>query len=74
MRKLAEAGCLEGRRVNLGGLHGGEGRRRALRYVYVREGEMDDLRAIAAHTAKVSARDLPTGKEVSLEDLSDALD
>lgn len=74
MRKLAEAGCLEGRRVNLGGLHAGEGRRRALRYVHLRSDEVSDLKAIEQRAGMVSARDLPTGKEVALEELIDALD
>ena len=74
MRALAEAGCLEGRRVNLGGLHAGDGRRKALRYVYLRVEEVADLRAIAERAGRVSARDLPTGREVELEELIDALD
>lgn len=74
MRAIAEAGLLEGRLVNVGGLHESEGRRPALRYVSLRPDEADDLRAIAAAGARVSARDLPTSRNVQLEELLDALD
>lgn len=69
MRALAEAGCLDGRRVNLGGLHGGVGRDRILDYLYLGPDERADLSAIAEHTNRVSARDLPTAHEVGLDQL-----
>lgn len=74
MRRVAEAGLLEGRRVNVGGLHDAEGRRKALRYVSLRPDEAADLRAIAAAGARVTARDLPTSRKVSLEELLDGFD
>lgn len=74
MRAIAEAGFLEGRRVNVGGLHEGEGRKEALRYVSLRPDEAADLRAIAAAGARVSARDIPTSRQVELDELLDALD
>ena len=74
MRCIAEAGLLAGLRVNVGGLHEGERRRTALRYVSLREDEADDLRAIAGSGASVTARDLPTAREVDLEELLRALD
>ncbi len=46
MRKLADANVLDGQRVNVGGLHEGAQRRKALRYVSLRPEEADDLRAI----------------------------
>lgn len=73
MRAIADAGLLAGRRVNVGGLHEGNGRHRALRYVSLRADEADDLRAIAAAGARVTARDLPTSRQVGLEELLDAL-
>lgn len=69
MRLLAEAGCLEGRRVNVGGIHVAAGRRKALDYVFLGEEEAEDLIAIEAHGATVSARDLPTSKKVPLKEL-----
>ena len=68
MRRLAEAGLLEGRRVNVGGLHDGPGRERGLDYVYLGPGERADLVAIAGRAARVSARDLPTAPEVRLDE------
>ncbi len=66
MRALAEAGALTGRRVNIGGLHADQGRRRALDYVYLCSEEADDLRAMEAVADSVTARDLPTSREVPL--------
>jgi mannose/fructose/N-acetylgalactosamine-specific phosphotransferase system component IIB len=67
MRALAEAGHLDGRRVNVGGLHDGPDRQRVLDYVYLGPGERADLAAIAGCAARVSARDLPTAAEVRLD-------
>jgi len=69
MRALAEGGVLRDRHVNLGGLHGGPGRDRVLDYVYLGSAERDDLRVIAEAAGKVSARDLPTAREVPLDQL-----
>lgn len=69
MRELAEAGLLEDRRVNLGGLHDGPGRRRALSYLHLSPAEERDLRAIAARAAAVTARDVPTSHEVPLREI-----
>lgn len=67
MRALAAAGHLEGRRVNVGGLHDAPGRIRVLDYVYLGTTEREDLAAIARCARTVSARDLPTATEVSLD-------
>ncbi|MGB5526372.1 MAG: PTS sugar transporter subunit IIB [Gemmatimonadota bacterium] len=74
MRALAEAGLLSSRRVNLGGLHGTGSRRRVLTYVHVSPDEEEDLKAIHRASTGVTARDLPTGREVGLEDLVDVLE
>ncbi|MDH3298698.1 MAG: PTS sugar transporter subunit IIB [Gemmatimonadota bacterium] len=74
MRELAAAGLLVGRRVNVGGLYGAPDRRMALRYVCLRRDEADDLRAMQAAGARVTARDLPTAREVGLEELLRASD
>jgi len=74
MRCLAEAGVLSDRRVNLGGLHASEGRRCALTYVYLTPEEAGDLKAIHAASTRVTARDLPAGREVGLKDLIDVLE
>jgi len=67
MRALAEAGFLEGRRVNIGGLHGGADRKRVLDYLYLGETERSDLAVIARHSGAVAARDLPTAAAIPLE-------
>jgi PTS system mannose-specific IIB component/fructoselysine and glucoselysine-specific PTS system IIB component len=69
MRALAEAGVLRDRRVNVGGVHIQEGRRKVLDYVYLGGSEIEDLRAIDDCTGAVTARDLPTSKEVGLDSL-----
>ncbi len=72
MRRLAEAGCLRGRTVNVGVLHDAEGRRRATDSVYLGPDELDDLRALEAGGARVEARDLPGSRPVSLDRLARA--
>ena len=69
MRELAEAGLLDGRRVNVGGLHAGEERRRVLPYIHLASRDVSDLEAIAERSGRVTARDLPAAREVSLEEL-----
>lgn len=69
MRTLAETGLLDGRRVNIGGLHAAPDRRRALAYVHISRREEEDLRAIGERAAAVTARDLPDAPEVPLDDL-----
>ena len=68
MRALAERGCLDGRPVNVGGLHDGPGRRKVLDYVHLSPDEFEDLKVIARRSP-VSARDVPTAREVALKDL-----
>ncbi|MFV1987363.1 MAG: PTS sugar transporter subunit IIB [Gemmatimonadota bacterium] len=69
MRVLAESGVLEGRRVNLGGLHRGKGRQRVLDYLFLGPAERADLAMIATRVRKVSARDLPTAPQIDLDRL-----
>jgi PTS system mannose-specific IIB component/fructoselysine and glucoselysine-specific PTS system IIB component len=74
MRSLADAGLLSDRRVNLGGLHAAEDRRRVLTYVHLGQDEAEDLEAIHRASNGVTARDLPAGREVDLESLIDVLE
>lgn len=69
MRRLAESGLLRNRRVNIGGLHSARDRSQALDYVFLGEAEADDLLAIEPLVDRISARDLPTAPEVSLEQI-----
>lgn len=72
MRRLGEAGLLRGRRVNVGGLHAGSDRRRALEYVHLGAAEAEDLVALREAGATVAARDLPTSTSLSLEAMLEA--
>lgn len=68
--RIAQGGVLKGEEVNLGGIHFAEGRARILPYLHLRADEKDELRRIAATGAQVSARDLPAGKRVPLDELT----
>lgn len=67
--RLGDGGLLRGDEVNLGGIHHAEGRERVLPYLHLSDGDRDTLRRIAADGALVSARDLPAGRRVPLEEL-----
>lgn len=67
--RLAQGGLLRGDEVNLGGIHHAEGRERVLPYLHLSDGDRDTLRGLAAEGAVVSARDLPAGRRVPLEEL-----
>jgi PTS system mannose-specific IIB component/fructoselysine and glucoselysine-specific PTS system IIB component len=58
------------RAINLGGVHMGPGRREYLRYLYLSDTELAELRALAGTGVSVTAQDLPTSAPVSLESLS----
>ena len=66
------AGLLADRRVNVGGLHAAEGRKRVLSYVYLRPDEVEDLCAMVPMVRSVSARDLPMSREVRFQELMNA--
>jgi mannose/fructose/N-acetylgalactosamine-specific phosphotransferase system component IIB len=67
--RLAQGGALGGEEVNLGGIHHAAGRERVLPYLHLSDGDRQTLREIAAEGATVSARDLPAGRRVPLEEL-----
>jgi PTS system mannose-specific IIB component/fructoselysine and glucoselysine-specific PTS system IIB component len=67
--RLAQGGLLAGDEVNLGGIHHAEGRERVLPYLHLSDADRDTLRQIAGTGALVSARDLPAGRRVPLEEL-----
>ncbi len=69
MNRLARDGGLEGREVNIGGIHHAPGRTRVLRYVFLSDLERDELTELARHGATVVARDVPGARGVGLEDL-----
>lgn len=74
LRRMAEAGALEGREVNLGCLGASPRRREALSYLHLSAGEAEDLRAAAGHGAVLAARDVPTARSVPLGEVLEAID
>lgn len=57
------------KRVNLGGVHQGPGRRRRLPYVFMTDDEACELRDLAARGVEVIAQDVPTARAVPIGDL-----
>jgi PTS system mannose-specific IIB component/fructoselysine and glucoselysine-specific PTS system IIB component len=57
------------RRVNLGGIHAGPGRRERLRYLYLSDDEASVLRRLEAEGTVVTVQDLPTSPPVPLQAL-----
>src|SRR5690606_426727 len=69
MSRLAEGGVLQGREVNIGGLHHSIGRRQVLPYVFLSDAERAALRQLAEAGVQVSARDVPGARRVDLTHL-----
>ena len=69
MRRLGEGGLLEGREVNVGGIHHAPGRDKVLPYVFLGSGEREEIRALVREGAHVSARDLPGARAVGADEL-----
>lgn len=67
---LARDGRLRGERINLGGIHHGPGRTRALPYVYLDEDDRRRLRTLdEEEDVEVTAQDLPGSDPVELDRL-----
>jgi len=71
MARLAGGGRLEGRTVNVGGLHSGPGRRQVLTYLHLTEADIEEVRALVNSGVKVQARDLPDASRIDLVRLLD---
>jgi len=56
-------------RLNLGGIHAGEGRQEHLRYLYLTDTELAMLRRLAGEGLEISAQDVPTSRPVPLKEL-----
>lgn len=69
--RLASEGLLEGRRVVLGPMGSGPGRRALLDCLHLSPREADDLRAAARAGAEVVAREVPSSAPVPLSELLD---
>ena len=69
MLRLARGRLLDGKTVNLGGIHHAEGRSRVRSYLYLDDADRARVRALEDEGADVSGRDLPGSLKVSLHDL-----
>ena len=69
MRRLAAGGALRGDEVNIGGLHHAPGRVPVLPYVYLSPEETSALRALVADGVDVSARDVPSSRRVTVDEI-----
>ncbi len=66
MVQLAREAPRAVRSVTLGGVHGGPDRREYLRYVYLTEAELSELKRLDAAGIRVTAQDLPGSRPVSV--------
>jgi PTS system mannose-specific IIB component/fructoselysine and glucoselysine-specific PTS system IIB component len=69
LRRVAEGAAMRGDEVNLGGIHHSAGRDKVLPYLFLSEDDRRSLREVAAGGVQVSARDLPTSRQVPLDEL-----
>lgn len=69
MRRLGAGGLLEGREVNVGGIHHAPGRDKVLPYVFLGPAERAEIRALVRDGASVVARDLPAARGVGADEL-----
>lgn len=69
MLRLARGRLLQGKPVNLGGIHHAEGRSRVRSYLYLDDADRERVRALEEEGADVSGRDLPGSLKVGLNDL-----
>lgn len=69
MLRLAQDGLLRDADINIGGIHHAPGRRRVLPYIYLSTNEEAALRQLADNVAHVSARDLPSARSVTVNQL-----
>jgi mannose/fructose/N-acetylgalactosamine-specific phosphotransferase system component IIB len=69
MLRLARDRLLEGKPVNLGGIHHAEGRSRVRSFLYLDDADRGRVRALQDEGVEVTGRDLPGSLKVSLHDL-----
>lgn len=56
------------RRLNLGGIHAGPGRRERLRFLYLSEAEVGELDELVREGVDVAAQDVPSSRRVPFEE------
>jgi mannose/fructose/N-acetylgalactosamine-specific phosphotransferase system component IIB len=58
------------KKLNLGGIHQGPGRRQRLPYVFMTDDEVGMLQQLAAGGVEITAQDVPTARPVPIADLA----
>lgn len=69
MNRTARSGLLSGSEVNIGGIHHAPGRRRVLRYLFLSNEEREELKVLSEQGVRVTARDVPGARPVSLDEM-----
>jgi mannose/fructose/N-acetylgalactosamine-specific phosphotransferase system component IIB len=69
MLRLARDRAMDGREVNLGGIHHGPGRERVLPYLFLSPEDRERIRALLDEGVKVTAQDLPDASRTRGESL-----
>lgn len=69
MLRLAREGRLEGREVNLGGIHHAPGRVQVLPYLFLGDVERAQIRELTREGVRVTAQDLPGSRRRRAEEL-----
>lgn len=69
MVRLASGGLLEGREVNLGGIHHSPGRARVLPYIFLNAEDRERIRELLDEGVRVAAQDLPDAPRTRAESL-----
>ena len=70
MARLAAGRSMAGEEVNVGGIHHAPGREQVLPYVFLSVEEREELTRLAQEGVRVTARDLPGSRSVTLVEAS----
>ena len=70
IQRLSAGGLLKGEEINIGGIHHTAGRRPVLPYVFLNDNEFRLLRDIEDTGASLYAQDVPTGRRLSIAELT----
>jgi len=62
--------CHRVTRINLGGIHARPGRSERLRFVFLSDAELEQLKRLAARGIEVTAQDVPTARPVPLAEFA----
>ncbi len=65
---LAEQGFLPAK-INVGGIHFAEDRRRYLSYLFLTDAEVEELKILSEKGCRITCQDVPTGRIYTLEEI-----